>query len=202
ELLAVRLSAAIPELRPPATDASPAGDGDADLPASQQEARLLRARRDGPQKQQAQIAARLVELYAAHGRVEPMVTLLQELESVWAEQPSLDELTGAAWAEQARKREAIAGLLSKSPSWPAGPVQVREATGQSNPFAPLRREGPFDPVVSPFLFLPDTRNHVAIHDGYGRPIRGGVLETLSGVPASFSVQYVMQRGHRAVVFQG
>jgi outer membrane protein assembly factor BamB/tetratricopeptide (TPR) repeat protein len=201
ESLLARLGTAIPDLRDrPEGTAEPAAPED-DLLPTQQEARLLRLRQNSPDEQQAKIAAWLVELYAEHGRTEPVRSLLDELESVWAGQPCLDELTGAEWAEQARSRERVAGLLSEQPAWPSGQVHVREGVGQQNPFAPMRREGPFDPLVSPFLFLPDNHNQLSIRDGYGRQIPGGTLKSLAGTP-SFTGQYVTQRGHRAVVFQG
>jgi outer membrane protein assembly factor BamB len=195
--LLARLGTAIPALRIETEGSDEPSPPDEDLLPTQQEARLLSLRQNSPDEQQATIAAWLVELYAKHGRAEPVLSLLDELESVWAEQLCLDELTGAEWAEQARSREPIAALLSAQPVWPTGEVHVREGQGQANPFAPMRREGPFDPLVSPFLFLPDSTNQLSIRDGYGRPISKLVLTTLSS-----SSQYVMQRGHRAVIFQG
>jgi len=167
-LAAVRLAAAIPHRRQSLYSSL---DAILAMPATspaQIESRLLTARRTRPAQEQGIIAAHLIEFYARHRCAEPVAQLLNELETDRAHSPCLNQQTGAEWAAAARESADVVATLKLQLDWPTDEILVRDDQRRTNRFAPLRTEGPVDPFVTQFVFLPDNRQ-ISVRDGYGRP---------------------------------
>ena len=172
-----QLAAALPHYRDTRPDRSRLQDGpDESEPPTKAEARLIVALRRGDPDGRAAAAAELVEFYARHGRAEPVVQLLNHLETVWADASCLDELTGAEWAAAARERDHVSMVLQTAVIWPAGEISVENETGNPVLDTAIRFEGPIDPLIATHLYLSDRNaQNVTIQDGLGRPIKGGEL---------------------------
>ena len=197
------LAAALPHLRE--TNSRPndrRNAGEASGSSARLEARLVAELRRVEPDRRAAAAADLVEFYARHQRAEPVEQLLHKLETVWGDAPCRENMTGAEWAVAQRERGPVSDVLQSAVAWFDAEVTVEEGPIDAVPETPIRFEGPTDPLVATHLYLSDRNGRqVIVQDGIGRRISGGVLPVhTSGGSIQPSSKYVMQRGHRAVVF--
>ncbi|MGE4003239.1 MAG: PQQ-binding-like beta-propeller repeat protein [Planctomycetaceae bacterium] len=166
------------------------------------EALWLRQRREGTPEIRAAALARLIRLYANHGRGELADALLRELSETDQQALVRDGKSGPELAAALRESPPVAAALSTVTHWPTASIDVRPQQEGAQPQLrtnPLRVIGPSDPLIESTVIHSDGRDEMVAYDGFGNPEWTDRMRSSLGYAFPDS-HYVERRGHRALLF--